>query len=78
MLRLEIVDEKKKELIQMANDKTHERIKSALALRHASSAFVARNLIYQTGKGARGNGTDDAERQVYGVTLRSLAQARLH
>ncbi|HVK57000.1 MAG TPA: hypothetical protein VM532_18470, partial [Burkholderiales bacterium] len=62
----------------MANDKTHERIESALALRPSSFSFIARNLIYQTGEGTRGNGTDDAERQISGVTLRSLAQARLH
>lgn len=62
----------------MANDKTHGRIESALTLRDSSFSFIDRDLIYQTGEGARGNGTDDAERQVYGVTLRSLAQARLH
>ena len=62
----------------MANDKTHERTESALALRPSSFSCIARNLIYQTGEGARGNGTDDAERQISGVTLRSLAQARLH
>ena len=62
----------------MANDKTHERTESALTLRHSSFSFIHRDLIYQTGKGARRNGIVNAERQAYGVMLRGLAQARLH
>lgn len=62
----------------MPDDKTHEPIKEELTLHHSSISLIARNLIDQGGKGPKCNGTVDAERQLCGVTLRDLAQARLH
>ena len=62
----------------MTDDDTHERIKIVLAFHNSSFSFIARDLIYQYGKGARCNGAIDAEHQGYGVRLRGLTQARLH
>lgn len=62
----------------MCDDKAHELIKEELTLHHSSISPIARNRIYQRGKGAKCNGAVDADRQLYGVMLRGLAQARLH